>query len=106
MMFVFLFFAFSMLAPFIARAQATVPTFPNSGRVIAILQNIGDWIFVVGMLIVPVMIIIGATFFLTGGDDPSKIAKAKTIFLWTIVGTVLMLLARGVFSVIESIIGP
>ena len=84
--------------------MTTVPTF-SAAQLIGILINIGNWIFVIGILIVPIMVIIGATFFLTGGDNPNKIATAKTIFVWTGVGLALMLLAKGVFAVVQRVIG-
>ena len=84
--------------------MTSVPTF-SANQVIEILDNIGNWIFVAGLLVVPVMIIIGAIFFLTGGDDPNRIATAKKLFLWTAVGLALMLLSKGVFAALRSIMG-
>ena len=82
----------------------TVPNF-SAQAMIDILKNIGDWVFVLGMLIAVIMVIIGATYFLTGGGDPNRIATGKKIFLWGGVGLALILLARGVFTVLRSILG-
>ncbi len=77
----------------------------NVDQFLVVFENLGNWIFLIGLLIVPVMVIIGATFFLTGGGDPTRIATGKKVFLWAGIGLVLMLVARGVFAVIRSIFG-
>ena len=84
--------------------MTTVPTF-SASELIAILENIGNWIFVGAVLVVPVMIIIGAVMLLTGGGDPTRLATAKKLFLWTAIGFGLALLARGVFAALRSIFG-
>lgn len=73
--------------------------------ILEILTNVGNWIFFIGLLIVPIMIIIGAAIFLTAGGDPNRMGTAKKIFLWTGVGLVLIVMAKGVFTVLRSITG-
>ena len=73
--------------------------------ILDILRNIGDWIFVIGLVIAPIMVVIGAAFFLLGGNDPNRLGTAKKIFLWTAVGFTLTLFAKGVFTVLRSILG-
>jgi len=82
----------------------TVPTF-TAGELIAILENIGNWIFVAAVLIVPVMVIIGAVMLLTGGSDPTRLAAAKRLLLWAAIGFGLALLSKGVFTAVRSIFG-
>ena len=84
--------------------MTTVPDF-SFEAIIAILENIGNWIFVAALLIVPVMIIIGAVMLLTAGGDPTRVSGAKKVFLWTAVGLALALLSKGVFTVVRSIFG-
>ena len=74
-------------------------------QLIAILTNVGDWIFVAGLVIAPIMIVIGAALFMLGGNDPNRLVAAKKIFIWTAIGFTLTLLAKGVFTVLESILG-
>ena len=70
-----------------------------------ILKNIGDWIFVFGLIVAPIMVVIGAALFMTGGNDPNRLAAAKKIFIWAAIGFTLTLLAKGVFTVLGSILG-
>jgi len=81
-----------------------VPTF-TADDILLILANVGDWIFFIGLVIVPIMIIIGAAIFLTAGGDPTRMGTAKKIFTWTGVGLILIVMARGVFTVLRSITG-
>ena len=84
--------------------MTTVPDF-SASQIIGILENIGNWIFVAALLIVPVMIIIGAVMLLGGGGDPTRLAGAKKVFLWTAIGLVLALVSKGVFAALRSIFG-
>ena len=97
---------FFVLVPLNTEAQgvATVPQY-SAQEVFDILKTIGNWIFVAALLIVPVMIIIGATFLLTGGDNPGRFSTGRSILIWTVLGLLLVLLARGVFAVIRNIFG-
>ena len=74
-------------------------------QLIAILANIGDWIFVVGLVVAPIMVVIGAVLFMLGGNNPNRLAAAKKIFIWAGIGFVLILMAKGVFTVLRSILG-
>ena len=49
--------------------------------------------------------IVGASFVLTGGDNPSRFATGRNVFIGTIVGLLLVLLARAVFAAIQNIFG-
>ena len=84
--------------------MTSVPTF-SASNLIGILENIGNWIFVAALLIVPVMILIGAVMLLGGGGDPVRVAGAKKVFLWTAIGLVLALVSKGVFTALRSIFG-
>jgi len=84
--------------------MTSVPTF-SASALIAILENIGNWIFVIALLIASIMIIVGAMMLLTGGGDPTRVATAKRLFLWTAIGLALALLSKGVFAAVRSIFG-
>ena len=70
-----------------------------------IIKAICDFIFWIGLAIVPLMIIIGGIMFLTAGGEPSKVSKAKNLLLWSAVGFAVLLSARAISSIIETVIG-
>ena len=75
------------------------------GGFLAIFENIGNWIFFIGLLILPIMIIIGAAMFLTSGGDPTRMATARKILFWAGIGLVVIVLAKGTFTVLRSVLG-
>jgi len=51
------------------------------------------------------MIMIAAFFLLTAAGNPQRVDKAKQIILWTVIGLAIILLAKGLISVLRQIIG-
>jgi len=98
----------SMLIPGTVSAQTAFPTIKIS-ELLSIIENIGDWIFAGGLLVVVIMFLTGAIMFVDpfsgGGGNPARIESARKIFLWAIIGLVIILSARGIFAVVRSIIG-
>ncbi len=70
-----------------------------------LLNAIVNFIFYVGVAIAPIMIMIAAFFFLTAGGDPKRVDTARQIILWTVIGLAIILLAKGLISVLREIIG-
>ncbi len=55
-------------------------------------------------LVVPlatVMLGIAAFLFLTAGGEPQRVATAKTLILYTLIGLLVIILARAISSVIK-----
>jgi magnesium-transporting ATPase (P-type) len=70
-----------------------------------IINKIINFIFWVGVVIFPIMAIIAGFLFLSSGGDPSKVKKAKDLLLYSIIGLFIVLLAKGIISVIKSLLG-
>lgn len=70
-----------------------------------LISSIINFIFWAAVVLAPLMIIIAAFFFITSAGDPEKVKKAKSIILWTIIGFTIVLLAKGIISVVQQIIG-
>ena len=70
-----------------------------------LIDAIIKFIFYITVVIAPLMIIIGAFYILTAGGDPKKIGTGKNIIIYTLVGLAIILLARGLIAIIESLIG-
>jgi len=59
-------------------------------------------IWVVFGLIALVAFVIAGVLFLTAAGDPEKVAKARTAFLWGIVGIIVGILAFSIVTIIET----
>ena len=70
-----------------------------------LIENIVNFIFWVAMAIVPIVIIIAAYYLLTSGGDPEKVRTAKRIIFWTFIGLIIVLLGKGIISIIWQILG-
>jgi len=70
-----------------------------------LIEGIINFIFWLAVAIVPIMIMVAAFYFLTSGGDPERIRTAKRIIFWTVIGLAIILLAKGIISVIKQIIG-
>ena len=94
---------YSFIAPISVAAQTIVNPL-DAESIEELIQDVIDLLFYIGVAIAPIMIIIAAYYFLTSGGDPSKIQTAKNIIFWTAVGLLIILLARGIISVIRQIL--
>lgn len=95
---------FSFLIPSLAEA-IIIPNPLDAETFEELIENLIDFIFWVAVAIAPLMIIISGFYFLTAAGDPQKVKTAKDIILWTVVGFAIVLLAKGIISVIKEIIG-
>ena len=94
----------SFSTPFFVKAIA-LPNPLEWDTIEEVIEGIIDFIFWAAVAIAPLMIIITGAYFLTSGGNPEKVRKAKDIILWTVVGLTIVLLAKGIISVVKQIIG-
>ena len=70
-----------------------------------LIDAIVKFIFYIAVIVAPLMIIIGAFYLVTAGGDPKRIGTGKNVIIYTLIGLAIILLARGLLAMIESIIG-
>src|SRR3989344_1999938 len=93
-------------------AGTSVPSCPEGqicnplayGTFQEILGAITDFVFTVGMVLAPLMLIIAGFFFVTSAGDPKRIETAKRLALYALIGLAVLLLAKGLIKVLESIL--
>ncbi len=76
----------------------TVTTIPE------LVNTITTWAFRLGLILAPLMILVGAFYFLTAGGSPERVKTGQKIMLWTIVGLGIILFSRIIISIIEGIL--
>lgn len=69
-----------------------------------LVDNIIGFIFLIGVALAPLMIIIGAFYILTAGDNPRRVEIGKNIILYTLIGLVIILLSRALVYTIHNIL--
>ena len=93
-----------------------IPAFSVFGQVVKIenpleaesfeelVNSIVDFIFYIGLALVPLMIIISAFYFFTAGGDPKQIETAKKILFYTLIGLGIILLAKALAGLATSLL--
>ncbi|MBZ9573062.1 hypothetical protein KJA17_02695 [Patescibacteria group bacterium] len=69
-----------------------------------LIDNIVQFIFWIAVVLAPLMILVGAFYFITAAGDPKRVETGKKIILWTIVGLAIILFSRGIISIIRSVL--
>lgn len=70
-----------------------------------LINNVINFIFYVGLAVAVLMTIIGAFYMVTSGGDPRRVQTAKSIFIYTAVGVLIILLAKAFVSVVKGVLG-
>lgn len=64
-----------------------------------------NFIFYIALALAPLMIIIGAGYFITALGDTKRIETGKNLIIYTLIGFTIVLFAKGLVSVIKQVIG-
>ena len=70
-----------------------------------LVNNLINFIFYLALAITPLMIIIAGVQYVTAGGDPNKIQTAQKIILYTVIGLVIILLAKALIYVLQGVLG-
>lgn len=62
-----------------------------------------NFIFYFSLVFAPIMFIIAGLLFVTAAGVPEKIQKAKNVMLWTAIGLAIIIMAKGIITVIQEI---
>ncbi|MCP6719427.1 MAG: peptidase inhibitor family I36 protein [Patescibacteria group bacterium] len=69
-----------------------------------IINNITDFIFQISIVVVPLVIVAAGFLFVTAGGEPQQISTAKKIIIWALVGFFIVLLAKGISTLLLNIL--
>ena len=92
------------LVPFLTKAITFGPPFETKSFE-ELIDAIINFIFLVAIVIVPIMILIAAFYFLTSGGNSEKVNTAKKIILFTFIGLFIVLLGKGIVAIIKQVLG-
>lgn len=70
-----------------------------------IVNNIINFIFKIAIVLGPLMIVIGGVLFLTSAGDLTRISQAKKLILFTGVGLLVIIMAKGIIALIQALLG-
>ncbi len=68
-----------------------------------IIDSLTNFIFYLAIIVAPLIIIVAGFLFTTAAGDAEKIAQAKKIITWTIIGFSIVLFSKGIVALISSL---
>lgn len=69
-----------------------------------LIGRIIDFLFALGMVTAPIMLIISGFYFITAQGRPEKIETAKRIILWTLIGLGIIIGAKGLIEFFHKVV--
>lgn len=98
----------------IIASLAVVPLFVNAqpprggwslGDVLDILDEVANWLYVIGFAVALLVIIIGGIGYMTAGGNEDKQKSAKKLIIQGLIGAAIILLAGVILDTIASFLG-
>ena len=68
------------------------------------IDAIITFLFNVALAVVPLMVVIAGFYLVTAAGEPARVQTAKNIILYTIVGFIIILLAKGFIALLEQVL--
>ena len=79
---------------------------PLSGATIpSVISNVFDFLVQLAAVVAPILIVVGAFQMITAAGSTESFNKGKHTILYTAIGFVIILMARGIVDIVKSIIG-
>ena len=69
------------------------------------MERIATFIGYVGIAMVPLMILIGAYYLITGGGDPERISTGKRVLWYALIGLAVIMFAKGLAYMVRDVLG-
>ena len=96
----------AVLVPCIIQAETVIidplTKHKNFQELIDSLINI---IFILAIAIAPIMFIVAGFYFVTAAGEPEKINMAKKMILWTLIGLLVVMSAKGIIALFGEMFG-
>lgn len=81
------------------------PLGENATSIPTLINRVANFIFFVGIVVAPVMILVAAFYFLTAGGNKDRVTKARKIIIWTLVGVAVLYMSNILMDVIQQVLG-
>ncbi|GEM_PF-4323273 len=75
------------------------------GDIEEFLEGVMNWLYLIIGIIVVIMLILAGWNFITASGDQDKVNKGKDMVKYALIGVAVMVVAGGVFTLIEAFFG-
>lgn len=69
-----------------------------------LIDTLINFIFTISIAVAPVVFLYGGFLFVTAAGRPEQITKARSILIWTAIGFVVILLSRGLITILKNLL--
>lgn len=76
----------------------------NINDILKIINNIATWMYRIILAAAVIVVLIAAFTFLTSGDKPDSIKKAKNQILYAVIGVIIAIIAFSVSAIVANIL--
>ncbi len=94
-----------LVFPLLVLAQIEIENPLEYGSFGELVEGLIKYILWVATALAPLLILIGAFYFMTAAGNPDRIQTGKRIILWTCIGFGIILFAWGLVALIEILLG-
>jgi len=77
----------------------------NAASFTVIIESITNFIFSIGLVAAPLMVVIAGLLIITAGGDPKKVELGRHIIVYTLIGLFIILFAKGIISILNKALG-
>ncbi len=98
---------FLFLFPFLIKGSSDIPL-EKPGQWSSLgefIETIINFLFWLALISAPLMILVGAFYFMSSGGNPAKVETGKRVILYTVIGLFIILFARGIIAILRMILG-
>lgn len=82
----------------------TLPDPLGGATIPSIITNVFDFLVQAAAVVAPILIVVGAFQMITSAGSPEKFSRGQKTILYTAIGFVVVLMARGIVAIVESVI--
>ena len=96
----------SLLAlPLVILAQGGAPAEAPTVDIMRVLDNITNWLFAILLIVAAIFLIVAGYYFVTAQGDPDRIARARNMVLYALIGVLVGFVAKGLVVLVERVVG-
>jgi hypothetical protein len=91
-----------IILPMVLVGIILVPFFASADAVTQTISNVTDWIVTISLGLATLMYIVGGFLWMSDAGNAERVKTAKSIIVSTTIGLVVILLAKGMISIVQG----
>ncbi|MFA5208168.1 MAG: hypothetical protein WC428_05950 [Candidatus Paceibacterota bacterium] len=93
-----------LIIPVILMGLILVPYLASADAVTDTIENITDWIVSISIGLATLMYIVGGFLWMSDAGNVERVKTAKNIIMSTTIGLIVILMAKGMISIVSGLV--